>query len=297
MAQRSRLSIAKGDIFTYFDAANRSVYAQADIATILTEQRSFWRLALKTSALEFIAFLIDQGRLKRAVFRSEAYDRELTRYSWGEASIYQLALSLRKGAYLSHGTAVFIHGLTNLIPKTLYLNVEQSPKPPPRGELTQSALTRAFSNNQRQSNLSYAYEDWSVTIISGKNTGRLGVDTISGPSGEKLDVTNLERTLIDIVVRPAYAGGIFQVLEAYRSAKETMSTNRLISILKKLDYVYPYHQAIGFLMQRAAYDPVRYDMLRALRSDLNFYLTHGIKKPSFDEDWKLYYPEGLESRG
>lgn len=290
----SRLSIAKSDIFAYFENLPKKVFTQAEIAHILTEQRSFWRLALRTTALPFIEFLIDQKRLKRVVFQSDAYNQKVVRYAWGDVSIYQLALSLRKASYLSHGTAVFLHGLTDLIPKTVYLNAEQSPKPAPRGNLTQASLDLAFSRTQRQSNLSYAHDSWAVTVVSGKNTDRLGVEKLDGPSKEQLDVTNLERTLIDIVVRPAYAGGIFQVLKAYAAAKTEMSTNRLVATLKKLDYVYPYHQSIGFLMQRAGYQKSRYDMLRGLGLELDFHLTHGIKKADYDENWKLFVPPGLE---
>jgi hypothetical protein len=294
MAQPSRLTIAKHDIFSYFEANPQKVFTEADLAQILREQRGFWRLAMKTNALQFIEFLMNQKRIHRVMFRSKAYSQKMVRYSWGDASIYQLALSLRKSSYLSHGTAVFLHGLTDLIPKTLFLNAEQTPKPAPTGELTQHSLDLAFSRKQRQSNLSYAHNEWAVTVINGKNTGRLGVEELLGPSSEKLAVTNLERTLIDIVVRPAYAGGIFQVLEAYRSAKENLSTNRLMSTLKKLDYVYPYHQAIGFLMERAGYERDRYELLRKPGFHFDFHLTHGIQNESYDRNWRLFHPKGLE---
>lgn len=294
MAQRSRLSIAKDDIFAHFDAAQKSVYTQAEMAGVLNEQRSFWRLALRTSTLEFITFLVEQRRLTKVEFRADEYNQIVTRYAWGSLSPYSLAISLRKSSYLSHGTAVSLHGLTDLIPKTIYLNIEQSPKPRPRGELTQAAVNRAFANKQRQSNLTYKSQDWAITVISGKNTGRLGVEAIRGPQTETVDATNLERTLIDIVVRPAYAGGIFQVLQAYKAAKREVSTNRLVSTLKKLDYVYPYHQAIGFLMERAGYEANRYELLSALGTNLDFHLTHGVQNPDYDKKWRLFFPKGLE---
>jgi len=294
MPQPTRLTIAKEDIFSYFEEAPQKVFTEAEFARILAQQRGFWRLAIKTSTLQFIEFLTNHKRIHRVTFRSEAYGQKLVRYSWGDSSIYQLALSLRKSSYLSHGTAVFLHGLTDLIPKTLYLNAEQSPKPAPPGKLTQQSLDLAFSRKQRQSNLSYTHNEWNVTVVNGKNTGRLGVEALPGPSNEKLDVTNLERTLIDIVVRPAYAGGIFQVLQAYRSAKEDVSTNRLISTLKKLDYTYPYHQAIGFLMERAGYERNRYEMLRDPGIQLDFHLTHGVQNAAYDASWRLFHPQGME---
>jgi hypothetical protein len=95
------------------------------------------------------------------------------------------------------------------------------------------------------------------------------------------------------VVRPAYSGGIFQVVKAYSTAKERVSTNRLVATLKKLGYIYPYHQAIGFLMEVAGYDEIRCRMLRQLGMNYDFYLAHGLKKPKYSKEWRVYYPEGL----
>jgi predicted transcriptional regulator of viral defense system len=294
MARPTRLTISKRDIFTLFDGSPQKVYSQAQLAKILEEHRGNWRLAGRTTVAEFIAFLERQGNLKANEFRAPNYDRKTIRYSWGEASIYELAQSLQLRSYLSHGTAVALHGLTDLIPKTLYINVEQSPKPAPSGPLTQRGIDQAFARKQRQSNMIYEHNDWSVTIINGKNTGGLGVEELAGPSAEPLRVTNLERTLVDITVRPAYGGGIFQVLEAYRAAKEHVSTNRLIATLKKLDYIYPYHQAIGFLMERAGYGDRRSGMLSQFGLEHDFYLTHGMQQPEYSKEWRLFYPKGLE---
>jgi len=294
MARPTRLTIAKKDIFSIFDQSPQKVYSQAQLARVLSEQRTYWRLAERTTARDFIAFLEKQGKLKSTTFHAATYDREIARYSWGEASVYELAQSLQTRGYLSHSTAVALHGLTDLVPKTLYLNVEQSPKPVHSSSLTQHAIDLAFSRKQRQSSMIYDYNGWSVTIINGKNTAALGVEEIAGPSEERLRVTNLERTLIDIAVRPTYAGGIFQVLEAYRAAKDRISTNRLVATLKKLDYAYPYHQAVGFLMERAGYDEKRYAMLRELGLEFDFYVSHDMKAPAYSTEWRLFFPKGLE---
>jgi predicted transcriptional regulator of viral defense system len=78
-------------------------------------------------------------------------------------------------------------------------------------------VNRAFANRQRETRLIYRFDDTEVAIVWGKNTGNLGVVEMQY-GGVKLRVTSIERTLIDIAVRPAYAGGPFQVLAAYRGA-------------------------------------------------------------------------------
>jgi len=112
--------------------------------------------------------------------------------------------------------------------------------------------------------------------------------------GEVLDVTGLERTLIDIVVRPEYSGGPYQVLEAYRLAKSRMSINVLIATLKKLDYVYPFHQTIGFYMQKAEYEQERLDRVKRIPMNYDFYLAHGIRETCYDPSWRLYSPKGFQ---
>lgn len=152
---------------------------------------------------------------------------------------------------------------------------------------------RAFSGKQRLSTLIYTHHGTSVIIISGKNTNRLGVEEITGPNSESLQLTNLERTLIDMIVRPAYTGGTSQIIKAYRAAKDRISVDRLLIILKKLDYSYPYHQSIGFMMKMAGYSEDSCAKLRALGLNYNFYLTHGLQEPDYSKEWHLYYPKGL----
>ena len=288
----SRIQIAAPDIFKAFEQNQKRVYTKPDLARVLSLNRGIWRLTQGTTVNYFIQFLGDKGRLREIRLTSGKY-QGFTRYAWGEVSPYQVALSARPRSYLSHGTAVFLHGLTEAIPRVIYANQEQSPKTPPTGELRQEAIDRAFSNQQRKSGYTLEYERWRITLLSGKNSGNLGVVKLVGPVQEQLDVTGVERTLIDIAVRPIYSGGVFQVVQAYKSARERVSANTLIAILKKLDYIYPYHQVIGFYMQRAGYDEKRYGRLRSLGLDFDFYLTYGMKETEFDREWRLHYPKGL----
>jgi hypothetical protein len=284
--------LASTAINSSFDDSKQRVYTENELGQILHRNRETWELPAYVNTNRFIGFLIDTGKLAIAEVRSEHY-RSATRYIWGKASPFAIALSLRSSAYLSHGTAVFLHGLTNQIPKTLYINKEQGTKPRSSSPLTSEALSRAFSGQQRKSNYSFTYEDWSIVLLSGKNTERLEVGPIVAGTGESIDVTRVERTLIDITVRPAYAGGIYQVLEAYKAAKERISVNTLIATLKKLDYVYPYHQAIGFYMEKAGYEQSRTDRLLKLGISLDFYLAHGIRDREHDSKWRLFYPKGF----
>ena len=114
------------------------------------------------------------------------------------------------------------------------------------------------------------------------------------PQNANLRVTNIERTLIDVTVRPSYAGGAYQVLDAYKKAEDQISINQLSAMLKKLNYIYPYDQAIGFYLEKSGvYEESQIELLRNFEFKIDFYLTHDMKETEYSKKWRLYYPKGF----
>lgn len=287
----SKIKSAKPQITDFFERSPIKAFNRTGLAQILKDNRENWQLPAGLGVSKFLNFLVDNTKLQEITLESEHYFSE-TRFIWGHPSIYAIALSLKKKSYLTHGSAVFLHNLNDQIPRTIYINYEQSPKPQ-KGVLTQEGINRAFSNQQRQSNLTFKYDNFRIVAINGKHTNRLEVSPWISPNLESLDVTKLERTLIDITVRPAYAGGVYQVLEAFERAKDIISVNTLVATLKKLNYLYPYQQAIGFYMERAGYTENKWSRLLKLGTPFDFYITHQIAKKEYSRKWRLFYPSGL----
>jgi hypothetical protein len=189
---------------------------------------------------------------------------------------------------------MYFHELTDQIPKTVYLNNEQRPKPARDVDLKQAEVDIAFRRQPRMTSNVTRFRGYRICLINGKHSGDLGVVDMPGPDESEVRVTSLERTLIDITVRPAYSGGVFEVLEAYRRAHGRVSVNRLAAMLKSLDFVYPYDQAIGFYLERSAvYTDSQIRLLRKRPFEIDFYLTHNMKDLDYDEGWRLFYPKGL----
>jgi predicted transcriptional regulator of viral defense system len=252
----------------------------------------FWRLAQSTTTSDFIEYLKKYGDLKEYKFRLP--HRSETRFVWKEASDYQIVLSLKPKSYFSHFTALYLHQLTTQIPKTLYLNFEQPPKSTVAATLAQDRIDFAFRRPCRVTNNITEFKNMRVCILNGKYTDQLGVIDFKESSDRILRIAGLERTLIDITVRPVYSGGVQIVLEAFRAAQDRVSINKLAAMLKSIAYIYPYHQAIGFYLEKAGvYSKSQIHLLSKFPQEYDFYLTHQMKNPSYSKRWRIYYPNGL----
>jgi hypothetical protein len=293
LVRRSKAQFArhKAEVEACFDGAHKSVYFATSLEEAIRQNRATWHLTT-VAVPAIIELLLCESRLRVVDLASESYG-SVRRYAWGALSPLELALSLKPDSYLSYGTAAYLRGLLPESPTTFHVNKEQSPKEQ-LGTLTQEGLDRAFSARPRQSKLIFSdQEGHRYVVIAGKFSNHLGVSAIKGPAGERLYATKVERTLIDITVRPIYAGGVAKVLEAYRASRDGLSAKRLMATLRKLDHLYPYHQAVGFYLERAGFDGEAPDLARRPGLEFDFYLTHGMDDTVYDKAWRLHHPRGL----
>jgi predicted transcriptional regulator of viral defense system len=290
--RKTRFQIAKRDIVSSFENSDKRIYTYSDISNILYQNRDYWRLPASLSTLGFIEQLTEYTKLKR--YEINFPNNKIIRFSWGRVSAISIASGLKSDSYLTHYTAMFLHNLTEQIPKTVYVNHEQTQKNYRGVELIQSRIDNAFSRPQRASRNSATLSDYNILLLNGKHTNRMGVIEMIASEGEKVMVTNIERTLIDIVVRPSYSGGIYEVLKAYRRAVGEVSINKLTAMLKSINYIYPYHQAIGFYLQKSeVYKESQIQLLKKFDQKYDFYITHQITELEYSKEWKLYYPKGF----
>jgi predicted transcriptional regulator of viral defense system len=293
---KTRIQIAKPDIVSFFNDYPSHVLKPKEIAAILSEQRGFWRLAQRTTTADFIYFLKESSKLK--LFEFKFPHRSKSCYAWGEIPLLAVLMNISKDIHFSHYTAMQMHGLTEQVPKSIYLTEERATETvSSHSSLTQAQIEAAFSGPPRISNNWVEFADNRIYLLSGSHTNHLGVVTqeVSDGSANQMvaRLTGLERTLIDIAVRPFYAGGIFEVAKAYEAAKGDVSINKLAAMLRKLDFTYPFHQAIGYYLERAGYKSSLLDLLRSFPIEQDFYLTYGMGKTSYIKNWRLFVPQGF----
>ena len=67
---------------------------------------------------------------------------------------------------------------------------------------------------------------------------------------------------------------------------------KLESYLTELNFIYPYHQVIGFYLEKAGYG-TKVLKLFEKETPFKFYLTYNIRSKEFSPKWNLYYPKGI----
>lgn len=240
---------------------------------------------------KIIEKIISSNLMNREIMTADNQEPfEVYSFPKSKIDIFDITASRSRGAYFSYYSALFINNLTLQIPKQLYLTNE---RPKDYNDLmkapTQELIDRAFDQQPRVTSNKRYYKEMTINWINGQYHNKLGVV----PFREIYYTTDLERTLIDIVVRPFYAGGVTQVLEAFVNARKSINIERLIEYYKKMNFVYPYHQAIGFYMEKAGYKNIDLSKVEDIKQMYKFYLSYNIKFKEYSDRWNLYYPKGL----
>lgn len=216
----------------------------------------------------------------------------------------EISLSIAgKKAYLSHLSALYMHGLTDLNPTEIYINEEQSPKPinKKNAVLTQEKVDKAFAKPVRTTSNKATFihnnVSYSVTILNGKNTNYLGVTSLeNSKTSSRVRVSSIERSLIEATVRPNYSGGVKQVLESFERAENLISILKLTRLMDRFSYIYPYGQSLLFYAKFAGYSVEKLTNISKISPDkhINFYLDHQIINPKLEEESKVFYPGDLD---
>lgn len=271
------------------------VHRPRELDQLISRQRDTWQIPSSVGTTTVIRELCDAGVLREV--RLAFPGRGQTRYTVPRTTAYDIALSLHRECYLTHHTALYLHGLVEIEPRDVYVNLEQSNRSDPNAELVQTAIDAAFRRSPRITNNVATLESRRLVYLNGRQTGGLGVISKKGANGTTLRLTNVERTLIDAVVRPAYSGGISTVLSAFRRATRRMSTARLKEMLDEMQFAYPYHQSIGFLLEKSGtYSERAIVPFRSMAKEVDFYLDYRMRKPCYSAEWRLHYPAELDSQ-
>jgi hypothetical protein len=268
------------------------LFKPAELQNFISQKRTNLNIPKSYSYRKVLSLLIETGYIEEILL--EFPFRREVRYAIQKPPLFELLQMIYPKAYFSHATAAVFN---NLLPRkfeTIYLNNEQKPIPRPEVGLTQEKITLAFKNKPRITTNITKYQNYNICLINGKNTQNAGVIVTTIKTGETVRITSVERTLIDMVVRPFYSGGSTEVLKAFQNAHSRVAITRLKELLKTLNFVYPYHQSIGFYMEQSGvYTENEIEEFNNIEMHFDFFLCNAISNIAYSKKWKLFYPREL----
>ncbi len=143
---------------------------------------------------------------------------------------YEIATHLAKPSAISHFSAFQIHELTDQIPHTVFITV-------PKGASIPRVRGKLYTYNGVQ----YRFIQTQKKYVFGTEYYQLGATTIPR--------TDLERTLLDGLMKPNYCGGFMEVMHAFSQA--TFDLEKIIDYALRLDTATA--KKLGWVLEKIGY--------------------------------------------
>ncbi len=178
-----------------------------------------------------------------------------------------IAAKSTKKAYLSHYTALTIHGLAERYTTQLYITT---------------------TKHQRNIN----YHEIKIKFIKTIPEKFFGYKTMIY-SNEKIQVSDLERTIIDVISKPKYAGGWIETINCLKNLDE-INYKQLISYLKEYNNKTTARKIAYIINNLNNLNPSQktIEKIKELSGahDLYFDTT---KTGTYNQNWNLIIPEKI----
>lgn len=252
---------------------------------------------------KFIKYLLDNEFLFLFEFENHLNDKKIyiSKYFNDKsdyAKVLEVSSILIPKSYISYFSSMYYYNLTQQLPKKLYLSIERKSNAP-HNELAQEVINKALCKEGRLPTDVLSILGYKIYLVHAKEANRVGIKRVL-LFDRDYRISTLERTLVDIVIRSEISGGIEEVVSAYKKAFELYQNdifiNKIIFILKKLNYIYPYHQVIGYLLSKSGFDASNIKKEFEFKND--FFLARGavnenLNDLDYDEEFRLYIPKNL----
>ena len=154
--------------------------------------------------------------------RRGLYALSLTVPGVAAAHEFEIAMSLVDPAMISHWSALHHHGLTEQVPRDVFVLTTKG-----------TWVPRSRESKQRQSSGSYAVGDTTYRFVQVKRSRFFGAEKV-WVGDARVSVTDLERTLLDGLSMPRHCGDFAEVLHAFQMAMDRLNTERITEYATRL---------------------------------------------------------------
>lgn len=192
-------------------------------------------------------------RLKRGVYAIAAYGPAPHEFA--------IAMALVTPSAISHWTAMHYHHITEQTPNKVFAIT-------PKG----TAIPRSLANSM-------------FRFIQVKEEHYFGIETV-WVDDMRVQITNLEKTLLDGLISPEYCGDFSEVLHAFKMAKDKIRIQTIVEYALKLDKAVA--KRLGLILDGLGTEKKHLDPLLKIRmkSYCKFDPSGPVKGP-YNTKWKI----------
>lgn len=217
------LGPAGGRVVATLYSHNQPIFHLQEVADIVGSN---------VAASKVLSRLVNNGivtRLKSGTYRLVPFELGFEREYLGNPYLVarELALGKRKGAkeeyYLSYGSAFDLHQMVTQPQLVVYVSSPKMLRP-------------------------QTIQGTEFRFVRCKKKDLFGITEIWLDKNEKVQVSDLERTLIDGLKQPNYCGGFSEVAKAFSIKRDVIDPQKIIDYAIKLD-VGAVNRRLGYLME------------------------------------------------
>jgi predicted transcriptional regulator of viral defense system len=160
---------------------------------------------------------------------------------------FEIATSLIQPAAVSHWSALHHHGLTDQVPRSVFVLTT-----------TGTSLPRARRVKGEPDGGGYLIAGTTYRFVQVKPERFFGTEKIW--VGEaRITITDRERTLVDGLWMPEHFGDLAEVLHAFEASTNRLDLDRIIGYALRLDGAVV--KRLGWVLERQGVDPARLQLL------------------------------------
>ena len=187
---------------------------------------------------------------------------------------FEIAMTLVDPATISHWSALHHHGLTEQVPRHVFVLTTKG-----------TWIPRSKESKQRQPRGSYTVGDTTYRFVQVKRNRFFGSEKV-WVGAARVSITNLERTLLDGLSMPQHCGDFAEVLHAFQVAMNRLNTERITEYATRLGVTTA--KRLGWVLEAQG---VGKSKLRKLASlPINGYRkldSTGPRKGSYNSRWMI----------
>jgi predicted transcriptional regulator of viral defense system len=211
-SQRRQVKEATCDKLNKLDQPAISKY---ELAFIIYEQT----LSIDNESLSHTEYkkIINSVRIKTLLSNHDNHHAYFYLFGKNKASIYDIICSIEPFCFISHLSAMEYHGLTNRLPKLVFLT---SPPPKRWKELAEIRMKKDYksletiADNGLPELIRIQPKALSTYTLNWYHSLQQG--SFKNIQGSPLRVSTLGQTYLDMVKKPDFCGGIHHVIEVFQ---------------------------------------------------------------------------------